>query len=274
MSDIGNTFKDMFARIIDFLPTLGLGLLIFLFALWLSSVIAKRVRKVLEGRKVDTEVVVLLQLLTKWGLRILGFVIAIEIVASGTLGSLIAGIGVVGFTIGFALQDIAKNFIAGILLLLQQPFSIGDAIEVTGYAGTVEKISLRTTELRTWDGQYVLIPNGDVYVSSLVNFSRSIQRRIEITVGIDYESDLDQVARVAMEAIRGIPGLLDDPEPSILFANFGESAIEFTAYCWVETEEAGLANAIDAGIRLIQEAFHREGIKIPFPTRQILSVEA
>lgn len=271
MLDINYSLDDLLTQIIEFLPTLGLGIGLFLLMLWISSLVARRIRKPLERRDVDPELIVLLQLLTKWGLRVLGFVIAVEIITSGTLGSLIAGIGVAGFTIGFALQDIAKNFIAGILLLLQQPFNIGDAIEVGDYAGTVLKITLRTTEIRTWDGRYVLIPNGDVYVSPLVNFSKAPNRRIEITVGIDYDSDLNKVTRTAMEAIKEIPGLIDDPEPSILFGTFSDSSIDFTAYCWVDTEQTGLADAVDAGIRLIREAFRREGIEIPFPTRTILS---
>jgi len=271
MLDIKYSLDELMNQIIGVLPKLGLSLGFFFLTLWIASFVAKIIRSPMERRDVDPELILLSQLITKWVIRVLGMVIAVEILAAGTLTSLIAGLGIAGFTIGFALQDVAKNFIAGILLLLQQPFNIGESIEVAGFGGTVLDISLRTTEIRTWDGRNVIIPNADVYVSPIVNFSKAPRRRVEITVGIDYESDLDQVTRTALGAIQKIPGVLEEPAPSVMFKNFGESAIEFSAYCWVDTKEIGLNEATDAGIKEIKDAFAQQDIKIPFPTRTVLS---
>lgn len=271
MLDIKYSLEELMNQIIGVLPKLGLSLGVFFLTLWIASLVAKTIRSPMERRDVDPELILLLQLMTKWVIRVLGMVIAVEILASGSLTSLIAGLGIAGFTIGFALQDVAKNFIAGILLLLQQPFNIGESIEVAGFGGTVLDISLRTTEIRTWDGRNVIIPNADVYISPIVNFSKAPRRRVEITVGIDYESDLDQVTRTALGAIQKIPGVLEEPAPSVVFKNFGESAIEFSAYCWVDTKEVGLNEATDAGIKAIKDAFAQQEIKIPFPTRTVLS---
>ena len=263
--------EEFLSQIIAFLPQLGLGIGVFLLTLALSSWIGSLVAKQLSRREVDDELIILLRMLSKWSVRILGFMIALEMLMPGRFGSLIAGLGIAGFTIGFALQDVAKNFIAGILLLLQQPFNIGDSIEVGGYTGKVLDISLRTTEIRTSDGRHVIIPNGDVFVSPIVNFSKGTSRRLEISVGVAYDADLDQVARVAIEALNKIPGLQDDPAVSVMFQSFGDSAIEFTAYCWIDTTQVGLGDAKDAGVKALKVAFERDGIDIPYPTQKVIS---
>ena len=178
------SFQDLLNQIVDFLPRLGLGIAVFVFAVWISNFVARWARRSMEKRQTDPEVIVLFRLLIRWGLRVLGLVIALEMIAPGRFGSLVAGLGVAGFTIGFALQDVAKNFLAGIILLWQQPFEIGHTISVGDYTGTVLEISLRTTEIRTLDGRHVLIPNGDVLTSPIENFTIPDRRRIEILVGI------------------------------------------------------------------------------------------
>jgi small conductance mechanosensitive channel len=255
---------------VNFLPRLGLALLIYIIARILSAWVARIIRRGMERRERDQEIIVLLEMLTRWGILALGIVLALEQIAPGRFSSLIAGLGIAGFTIGFALQDVAKNFVAGILLLIQQPFEIGDKIEVAGFGGTVLDISLRATEIRAWDGRYVFIPNGDIFVNPIVNFTRAPRRRLTIEVGVSPDSDLDQVARSALEALREVSGLLAEPAPQVVFSNFGESTIDFTLYYWIDTGEAGFLKAQDEGVRAIKSAFERENIEMPYPTQTIL----
>ncbi|MGD8758843.1 MAG: mechanosensitive ion channel [Anaerolineales bacterium] len=257
-----------------FLPRLAAGVLIFLVALILSSWAARVVRRAMERRKRDQELIILLCMLTRWGILALGIVVALEQVTGGKLGGLIAGLGVAGFTLGFALQDVAKNFVAGILLLLQQPFEIGDSIEVAGYGGKVENITLRTTELLTWDGLHVLIPNGDVFVSPIVNYSRADKRRVELRIGVAPETDLEHAARVALQAVSQISGVLEDPKPQVIFDTFAESAIEFTLYYWVDLKATEFPEAKDAGIKAVKLAYEREKIEMPYPTVTVLTAES
>lgn len=270
--DLTFDLDQIISQIIDFLPRLGLGLVVFLITLIIASGVSRFIKRRMSSQEVDPELVVLLQLLGKWGVRILGIVIALETIAPGRFGSLVAGLGIAGFTIGFALQDIAKNFIAGLLLLLQQPFNIGDAVEVAGYAGTVENIALRTTEIRTWDGQFVLVPNGDVFVSPVINFTKSRERRVEIILGVANESDLDRVTHTALEAVKDLDGILDDPAPSVLFQQFGDFAIQCTLYCWFDTQQIAPASAVDACIKVLKPAFEREGIDLPYPIQKVISI--
>ena len=258
-------------RFIAFLPTLVIGMGIFLLAWILSRWLSRLVRRNMTRGGRDPELIVLISLLTRWGIMTLGFVIATEVMTEGSLGSLIAGLGIAGFTIGFALQDVAKNFVAGILLLLQQPFAIGDMIEVAGYKGKVQAIALRTTELKTPDGRFVLIPNGDVYTSAVVNFTRSGSRRVELNVGVATDSDLDKVTRVTLASIAEIAGLLEEPSPRVAYDNFGNSTIDFTLYYWVDTAFTDIADARDASVKAIKGAFERESIVMPYPTMTVLT---
>jgi small conductance mechanosensitive channel len=267
------SFDNIVDNIVAFLPRLGFAILVYLAARTISSWMTKLIRQAMERQERDPELIVLLEMLTRWGILALGIVLALEQLAPGRFSSLIAGLGIAGFTIGFALQDVAKNFVAGILLLLQEPFEIGDAIEVAGYSGTVLDISLRSTDLRTWDGRHVLIPNSDIFVSPIVNFSRAASRRVQITVGVAYDTDLDKVTRIALETLKDVPGLLQDPAPSVIFSTFGDSAIEFSAYFWIDTDTVALGTAQDSGIKAIKTAFEREGIEIPYPTRTVISTE-
>jgi small conductance mechanosensitive channel len=269
MNLLNLSFQDLLNQIVDFLPRLGLGIGVFLLALWISNWAARWARRSMEKRDTDPEVIVLFRLLIRWGLRVLGLVIALEMIAPGRFGSLIAGLGVAGFTIGFALQDVAKNFVAGIILLWQQPFEIGHTISVGEYTGTVLGISLRTTEVRTLDGIQVLIPNGDVLTSPIENYTKPNRRRVEIFVGISSDSDLDHVSRTALEAIQTITGLLLDPVPMVVFKNFGDFAIQFGLYYWVDTKLVGYLDAQNEGFMQIKEAFEREAIEMPYPIQTV-----
>lgn len=269
MSEILEYLQNLAVQFVEFLPRLLLGLLIFVLAYIISRWVTRLVRRGMKRRGYDPELIVLLVLLTRWGILIVGIIIAAEVATEGTLGSLIAGLGIAGFTIGFALQDVAKNFVAGILLLLQQPFELGDSIEVAGYSGHVRAISLRTTELRTLDGRFVLIPNADIFTSPIVNLTRANPRRIELGIGVAPDSDLDRVTRITLAAITTITGVLQDPAPSVVFSSFGESTIDFKILYWADMDAVDFNEAKDAGVKSLKVAFEREGIELPYPTMTI-----
>lgn len=255
----------------NFLPRLGAAALILLATYLLSRWLTRLLRNSMERGQRDPELIVLLEMLTRLGILAVGIIIALEQIAPGRFNTLIAGLGIGGIAIGFGLQDIVKNFISGILILLQQPFEIGDSIEVSDFGGTVLNISVRSTELKTWDGRIVIIPNGDVYSSSVVNYSKSVHRRVSVTVGVGNDSDLDKVARITHQVIAGLQGVLVDPPPSVTFRNFGESSIDFTLLFWTDTMQVGINDAQDAVIKALKETFDREGIDLPYPTLSIIS---
>ncbi len=255
--------------IIEFVIRVIAAVIIFAAMLFLASFASKKVRQILERRKTKVELTLLLSRLTKWSIWGAGFIWALSMVGFN-VSAFIAGLGVTGLIIGFALQDISRNFTAGALLMLQEPFNFGDYIEVAGHEGTVTDIQLRATELLAPDGVKVLIPNGDVFTNTIRNYTKTHMRRVELTVGVAYDSDLDRVTRVALDAIHAVPGLLDEPEPILFFHSFDDSAITFSIRYWFDATENDVFHARDMGVKAIKTAFEREGIEIPYPIRTVL----
>ncbi len=268
MDTISITLRRMLASFLTFLPDLIVALLIFIASVYLAGFISKIVKATLQKRKVDNEITLLVVQVTRWGVIIFGTFAALQQVGFNATAFL-TGLGILGFTVGFALQDVSKNFVAGLLLLLEQPFDIGDTIEVSGFSGTVANVELRATEIYTFDGQNVLIPNADVFTKPIKNFSRFSQRRFDFSVGVAYDSDLKLVRQTVMEVITAIPGFLPEKSPAVVFNNLGPSTIDFTVYFWVDLKIGDYLETIDRTITGIHAAFAQNGIEMPFPTQTI-----
>ena len=261
--------------IVDFLtllPNLIAALVVFAIGVYLASIVRRLVRRGLEIRTKNPQPIILLSQLSYWLVVILVAVISLQMVGFN-LTAFLAGLGIAGITIGFALQDVSKNFIAGLLMLIQQPFEIGEVIEVDGYTGKVEGIDLRATQIRTADGKLVLIPNGEVMVSPITNFSQAKSRRIEISTGVAYESDPESVRRTALEAISAVPGIINQPAPEVIFHNFGNTTFDLSIYFWIDTSQTNIFAAKDAGLNLIKSAFKRAEIDMPLPAQTVYLVQ-
>lgn len=255
--------------IVAFLPRLGLALLVLLIA-WLLSRWASRIlRTRLERQKADPEMVTLLQMVTRWGVLILGIMLALEQIAPGRLTTLLAGVGILGVTLGFALQDVAKNFVAGILLLITQPFELGDTITVSDYTGKVTTINLRSTELLEVDGRFVIIPNADIFVSSIINYSRSIERRVDLKIAVNPDTDLEKAVRIGLGALEDVPAVMADPKPVLIFDAFGDATIDGYLRYWIDTSKGDMLETQHSVLRNVQQAYDAEGIVMPYPTMEV-----
>jgi small conductance mechanosensitive channel len=269
MEAISTVLQELIIKILEFLPKAILAMVIFVIALYLAGMVTKLVRLALERRGTDHEVKMVVVQVTRWSIIILGIFISLQQMGFD-LSAFLVSLGVVGFTIGFALQDISKNFIAGLLILLQQPFDLGDAIKIDEFVGTVVNVDLRATEIKTFDGKIVLIPNADVYTSPITNYSRETNRRLELKLGVAYGTDLERVKQVALETLAGVETVLKEPVPEIAFDNFGGSSIDCTIYYWFNAKEESLASVRDAVIVAINAAFEEQNIEMPFPTQKVL----
>jgi small conductance mechanosensitive channel len=257
--------------VVDFmtlLPSLIAALVVFAVGLYLASLVRRLVRRSLERRTKNPQPITLLSQLAYWLAVILVAAISLQMVGFN-LTAFLAGLGIAGITIGFALQDVSKNFIAGLIMLIQQPFDIGETIEVSGYIGKVEAIDLRSTQLRTLDGRLVLIPNGDVIITPITNFSEAQSRRVEIGTAVAYDSDPETVRQTALNAIRAVPGIQSEPAPAVIFQNFGSSTLDLTIYFWITTSQTDVAAAKDAGLNAIRQAFAENQIAMPNPIQSI-----
>lgn len=259
-------------KAVDFLPRLISALVLFLVGLWVAGKLSQWLGRVLQRRKTDPEATLLLRQITRWGLILLSTLAALQQVGF-ELTTFLAGLGILGFTVGFAIQDVSKNFVAGLLLLLQQPFDLGDAIEVNGFSGTVQSVDLRATHLRTFDGRDVLIPNSDVYTSPIVNFSRTPRRRVALEVGVAYDSDLARVRQALMEALQTVAGTLDDPAPEVAFHTFADASINLTLYFWIDTATTNPRRALNDALEAVNTSFARYGIEIPYPIQTVHLVQ-
>ncbi len=257
---------ELVVAAVDFVPRLAAALVVFVLSLILARLAGRAV--VHAARNVDEEVRKLLARLTSVGIIIVGTIVALDQV-NFDVTAFVAGLGIVGFTLGFAFQDIAKNFMAGILLLVQQPLEIGDAIEVAGYQGSVTDVDIRATTIRAWDGQQVVIPNADVYTSAIINYSRYSDRRIILGVGVGYEEDLSRAEEVFLAAIQGVQEVLEDPAPAIYWKNLGSSAVDMEAYFWIDQTEWSLAKVTSKAVLAMKEAAEREGINLPYPIQTV-----
>ena len=269
MGTFSDILQQMLINFLEFLPKAIIALVIFFLSLYIAGVVTRFVNLALDRRNADQEIKLVLTKITRWSIIVIGIFIALQQMGFD-LSAFLVSLGVAGFTIGFALQDISKNFIAGLLILLQQPFDIGDAVNIEDFVGTVINVDLRATEIKTFDGKIVLIPNADVYTTPITNYSRETNRRLELSVGVAYESDLDLVKRTALDALAGVDTVLIDPAPEIAFDNFGGSSIDFTLYFWFNAKQSSLVAVKDAVILAINTAFAEKGIELPYPTQTIL----
>jgi len=268
LQEIPDTLDQLLSKFIQFLPSLIAALVVFVIGAVLTILITRGVRRGLEQRKVKAPAAKVITRLTNITLWVLTLVLALQMVGFD-LTAFLAGLGILGFTIGFALQDVSKNFIAGLLLLVQEPFAVGETIEVDKFIGTVTEIDFRATRMNTLDGRVVLIPNADVFTNAIINYTQAEKRRIEIELGVGTESDLSQVRKVALNAITAVPGYLSDPEPRVSFHTFGDFSINCTLYYWIDSHQTNPLDAKDAGLEAVNTAFLRYGIDMPVPIQRV-----
>jgi len=255
---------EYLTQLIDIIvPNIFTALLIIVASLYLAKLLSNLIKRVLERREADREVTLLLETITRWSIIVAGIITALQRFFDVT--AFLTGLGILGFTIGFALQNIMQNFVSGVILLIEQPFEVGDAVELSGYGGTALNINLRTTEMRTFEGLIVIIPNADVLSNTITNYTRADRRRIELPVGVAYGSDPALARQVVLEAVKNVPGFLGDPEPMVVFHTFGGSSVDMSAYFWIHTAVTNPLAAKDAALELIKAALEKQGIEIPFP---------
>ena len=183
------------------------------------------------------------------------------------LTAFLGAAGIVGIAIGFASQTSVSNIISGLFLISEKPFAVGELIKVGDTMGTVLSIDLLSVKLRTFDNQLVRIPNETLIKNQVNNITRFPIRRLDIELGVAYKEDVAKVKKVLSDIAAKNPYCLDEPEPLIVFKNFGDSALEFLFAIWcVKTDFLKLRNII---MQEIKERFDTEGIEIPFPHRTL-----
>lgn len=181
----------------------------------------------------------------------------------------LSGLGIFSIAIGFAFQDILSNLLAGILLLIRQPFRSGDEIEVSGERGTVEQITIRETQIRTYDGEKVLIPNAEVYQNVIRVQTAYGPKRSTLVIGLDDWEDLDRAADIVLAAIRDIEGVESDPAPQAYFNSFGDSVTNLDLRYWTRPQQAEVRRVQDQVVRRVGRALRDAEIPMPSPITEL-----
>ncbi|MBD2104625.1 mechanosensitive ion channel family protein [Leptolyngbya sp. FACHB-261] len=257
--------KDTSVSILSLLALVLLALVVFVSSRFLSDLVRDRFlnRLGLERGTQEAAATVLRYLLTVLGLTVLLPSLGIN------LSSLALLAGTVGIGIGLGLQSISANFISGLTLLFERPIQAGDLIEVDGRLGTVERISVRATTIRTPDNVSVIVPNSRFTESQVVNWShRNPTCRIHIPVGVAYGSDTRQVEAVLLKVAQGHDQVLKHPVPQAWLRSFGDSALNFELLVWIYNPQDQFRMISDLNYA-IDQAFAEAGIQIPFPQRDL-----
>ena len=262
-------------QMVIFVTTYGLkavGAIVILIVGRVAAGIGRKiVKRILERAKTEPSVVSFVGSLTF--ILILTFAVLAALAKFGIqTASFVAVLGAAGFAVGFALQGSLANFAAGVLILVLRPYRVGDFIEAAGVAGSVKDVQLFTTVLATPDNIKIMVPNGKIFGDVIKNVSGFDTRRVDLVMGIGYDSDIQKAHDVMTRIINEDPRILSDPAPQIAVSELADSSVNFVVRPWVKAADYW-AVRFDL-TRKIKEAFDESGIEIPFPQQVVHMIPA
>ena len=249
-----------------FAPKIVAAILVLVFGFWFVKIIINFSDKNLKKRNVDTSLRQFFKSFFSIGLKVLVIITAISMLGV-EMTSFVAILAAAGFAVGLALQGGLANFAGGVLILLFKPFKVGDFIEAQGLMGTVNRIQIFHTILKTPDNKTVIIPNGQLSNNALTNFSTEKTRRVDFTFGIGYGDDIKKARKVIESLIKKDKRVLKEPNYNIFVKELGDSSVDFSVRVWVKGEDYWpFYFDMQENVKL---AFDENKISIPFPQRDI-----
>lgn len=261
-SQLTDLYEFFIVKIPSFIAAFIVFVIFYLLSKAIKSIVEARLSASLEENK---EMQILAGRTSAAATLIIGATVSLNI-AGIDLTVIIAA---AGFGIGFALKDIIINFLAGIMILAQKQFTIGDFINVNGTIGKITEIQARATILQALDGTKVVVPNAELFTKQVTSYTSNAFRRIEVIVGVEYSTNLKDAVATCFEAIKSTNGILIEPKPAVLVSEFGESSINLTVRAWVESRSGWLQIRSDLTMN-VKEKFDAAGIGIPFPIRTVV----
>lgn len=260
ISESAESFRE---SLLDALPRIGVALALIAIGYGAARLLRHGLYRSFRHRNTESFARVMSKLIS-WILLGVVVLAAITITFPSVKPvDLLAGLGFFSVAVGFAFQDILENSLSGMLLLFRQPFQAGDQIHVDGNEGTVEAITIRETRMRQYDGQLLVVPNRDVYKNAIRVQTDQPRRRIEFTVGVAYEADLDEARRIILESLDEVASVEAEPAPEALVGELGASTINIDVRGWVDARQHDARVALDAMIRTTKRALDDEGIEMP-----------
>ncbi|MCL1114903.1 mechanosensitive ion channel family protein [Shewanella basaltis] len=253
-------------------PNLTFKILVFLFILFVTSLVAKVVTQIM-AKTVRASKLQFSQLLQEFFISLsskvvyaLGLLIALSQLGF-ELGPLLAGFGIAGVIIGFALQDTLSNFASGMMILIYRPFDVGNLINAAGVTGRVSHMSLVSTTIKTLDNQRLIVPNNKIWGDTINNITAEHQRRVDMTFGISYSDNIEHAETILKSIVEQHPKVHPQPEPIVKLHTLGESSVDFIVRPWVKPDDYW--EVYWDITRAVKMRFDAEGISIPFPQRDV-----
>lgn len=253
-------------------PGLAMKLALVLAILWVFKIFARITGKVI-GKSLDSKKFNTSSLLREFAVAmtrrlvmLVGLLVALQQLGF-QIGPILAGLGVIGFVLGFALQDTLGNLAAGVMILLYRPFDIGDVVSAGGVTGKVERLNISSTTMLTPDNQQLVVPNSAIWGGVIQNVTARDTRRVDLVCGVSYDDDIEHVQRVLEEIAAGHELTLDDPAPTIQLHNLGDSSVDFIVRPWCKTSDYW--TVYWDLTREFKRRLDAEGISIPYPQRDL-----
>ena len=248
------------------LPAIAVAIVLITVA-WLVGTIIKSLIKGRYNKQGRRDLGRMLGGIAKWTILVAGIMVGMTIVMpSLSIGGLFAGLGVSSVAIGFAFKDILQNWLAGLLILLRQPFEVGDQVVIQDYEGTVERIETRSTIVRTYDGMNAVIPNSEIYTNALLVKTANRARRSEYDIGIGYGDDMDKAVSNLQTMLEQIDGVEQDPAPEVLPWDLAASWVTLRVRWWTDNESTNIVAVRARVIEGIKKTLDDAGIDMPFDT--------
>ncbi|MEL6578336.1 MAG: mechanosensitive ion channel family protein [Cyanobacteria bacterium J06621_12] len=262
---------QMVKSTIQLVPNIIIALFVFVLFWFVAKFSRRLIKKFTKGKQSRNLGLVLARL--SQGLIILvgAFISLAIVIPSFKPGDLVQLLGVSGVAVGFAFRDILQNFLAGILILITEPFVMGDQIVFKDFEGTVENIQTRATTIRTYDGTRIVIPNAELFTNSVKVNTAFEKRRLQYDIGIGYGDDIDEAKRIIIDVLRNNPEAISDPPPEALVIGLGDFTVDIRARWWVNPpRRAEVLDSQDYVLTELCKKLVAGGIDLPFPTQQVL----
>ncbi|MEX2595526.1 MAG: mechanosensitive ion channel family protein [Salibacteraceae bacterium] len=256
---------------VEMLPRIIVAVLTIMAFAILSRLARKLVGVLMMRLSSNTSLIRLSKTVAYISVTTVGIFIALSILQlDKTVTSLLAGVGVIGLALGFAFQETASNFMSGVFLAINRPYSVGDVVQVGDAFGVVKELDLRTTCIENWNGQDIIIPNKEFFQGRITNYSANKKRRIEIEVGVSYGDDIELAQKVTREAVEAIEDRHPDFPVDVFYQTFSNSSINMVIHLWiVYDDKPRFFHVRDEAIKNIKAAYDKNGITIPFPIRTL-----
>lgn len=266
------TVQGMIEQFFTLLPKLILGAIVFAIFVVIGLAIRSLVSREAKGHRRRRNLALVLGRLANVVVLLIGLLVALTVIApSFKAADLIRVLGIGSIAIGFAFRDILQNFLAGILLLVHEPFRIGDQIQIDAFEGTVENIETRATSIKTYDGRRIVIPNTDLFTKPVTVNTAYEMRRAQYDLGIGYADDIATAKQLILDAIHSVTGVLDDPPPEALTIDLADYSVKIRAKWWTSpSEQKQIVHTTDAVLIAIKQKLSAAGIDMPYPTQQLL----